>query len=405
MNAGVYFQTMNSSPTAKIASSGSAQMSSGNKYSGESFKKEMDKAFDKQPSRAGELEKGHAADKRNDKVQQKEEPQKPEVEEVTPKQESPQEEVSPPAEVLAAVQMQQTIAPVSQPVLTMAQPDQELQSKAGMVAATADSSDLLMKEADSTTSQSNAGEKGEIKLPFQNSADLVKSAMLQNSKEGTQEGLAQRFAENLNQEQLNPLQDMQEETEVQKVPTFQSADTATDETGTDASEQVLENLLLKNNQLDPAKVNIKVAEAPVDTTRADAAQQLADKITYKLSQGKQEFDLELNPRNLGKVNIKMIFQNGTAELIMTTSNAKAHQLLASHADTLRSILEANTGLDSTINLKEAESNDGQFDRDNFQQQKENQQQQQEQQKKTATEGLSFVDRLRLGLVEDMEEAV
>ncbi len=127
---------------------------------------------------------------------------------------------------------------------------------------------------------------------------------------------------------------------------------------------------------------------------------------YKLSEGRQEFDLELNPRELGKVNIKMIFENGKAQLIMSASNSKAHHLLSMQADALRGILEDNTGLDSTITLKQAETDSNQFDRDNFQEQSNSQQnQRQQQEKKDYTGDISFMDRLRLGLTEGLEEAV
>ncbi|MPN31242.1 hypothetical protein SDC9_178716 [bioreactor metagenome] len=185
---------------------------------------------------------------------------------------------------------------------------------------------------------------------------------------------------------------------------LQSSDSEKQDSSLEQVEIPDENVLAKTNNLDLSKVNIKVAEAPIDTNQADMAKQLADKIMYKLSDGKQEFDLELNPKNLGKVNVKMIFQNGSAELILSTSNSKAHQLLSMQADALRGILESSTGMDSTISLKQAETSDGQFDRDNFQGES-NGQQSQKQQQNERNEDLSFMDRLRLGLTDDLEEAV
>lgn len=181
----------------------------------------------------------------------------------------------------------------------------------------------------------------------------------------------------------------------------------TAETEEDGKQEVRETVFsLKTNHLDPSKVNIKVAEAPVDTTRADVAKQIMDKVMYKAQEGRQEFDLELYPKHLGKINIKMIFQNGTAEMMMTTTNSKAHQLLSNQVDALRAILEGNTGLDSSVNVKQAEEASQQFDRDNFQQESQKQQgENQRREREQKNETNSFVERLRLGMIDGLEEAV
>ena len=124
-----------------------------------------------------------------------------------------------------------------------------------------------------------------------------------------------------------------------------------------------------------------------------------------LSQGKHVFDMELNPANLGKINVKMIFENGNAEIIMTTSSAKAHQLLSNQTDALRAILEQTLGMNNNIEVKQAEQAAEQFDRDNFQEQSKEKGQQQEQEKRKNDEDVSFVEKLRLGLTDFEFEAV
>ena len=176
--------------------------------------------------------------------------------------------------------------------------------------------------------------------------------------------------------------------------------------GENASEEMFtqDSVKMRNEPLDLSKVNIKVADAPIDTTKADAAQQMADKIIYKLSQGKHVFDMELNPANLGKINVKMIFENGSAEIIMTTSSAKAHQLLSAQTDALRAILEGTLGMNNNIEVKQTEQAAEQFDRDNFQEQS-NEKGQQQEEKRKHNEDVSFVEKLRLGLTELELEAV
>ena len=90
---------------------------------------------------------------------------------------------------------------------------------------------------------------------------------------------------------------------------------------------------------------------------------------------------------------------------MTTSSAKAHQLLSNQTDALRAILEQTLGMNNNIEIKQAEQAAEHFDRDNFQEQSNEKGQQQEQEKKKNNEDVSFVEKLRLGLTELEFEAV
>ncbi len=165
------------------------------------------------------------------------------------------------------------------------------------------------------------------------------------------------------------------------------------------------NVLIRGKAPDPDKFNIKVAEAPVNTANAEAAKEMADKIMYKMIQGKHEFDMELNPASLGKVNIKMIFGDGNAEIVMTTSSHKAHQFLSSQIDALRAILENAAGTGNIV-VKESEQSEGKNDRNDLLNENGNKQgQQQEQRKREENNDPSFVDKLRLGLAEGLREAV
>lgn len=152
------------------------------------------------------------------------------------------------------------------------------------------------------------------------------------------------------------------------------------------------------NKLDPSKVNIKVADVPVRAEAPDMPQQLVDKITYNVDQGKHVFDIELFPENLGKVGIKMVFEKGVAELVMTTHTDKAHKLLSQQLDVIRSILQDNTGSDAHVDVEAGENAGENFDKDNFQGQSEKNrhEKEREQQKENSD---SFAQKLRLGLTE------
>ncbi len=406
MNTEVFFQTMNSNSAVKR---GNAQMLRAGGSSTGSFKKEMDQIFERKQSRSNDSEKSSITkdSRTSGKVQQKEEPENVPDSGVNAEKKDSCTDVTPEEQALAAAQIQQPVLLAANDLNGIANALQQTQAQAVTTAPIA--ANLAEMPLHSTENMQTAAgtEEGEIKLPFQNSADLVKSSMIQPKQSGGQENQTPDFAENQTKGSLLAGKQAQEKSNASGESLgMQHVTAAKEESVSELPDLVQENVPMKNNMLDLSKVNIKVADAPVDMNQADAAQQLADKILYKLNAGKQEFDLELNPRDLGKVNIKMIFQNGSAELIMSTSNAKAHQLLSAQADTLRAILEANTGADSTVNIRQTETTDGQFDRDNFQQQKDSQQNQQNhQQERKTTSEISFADRLRLGLVNDWEEAV
>ncbi len=404
MNAGVCFQTSAGSNTT--AKTGSTQFVSSKYGASNSFKKEMDKAFDRNQSTTNDAGTSSSTNKvTSNKAQQKTDSKEYPEKDVNSAQDNQNMDVTKEAQVLAAAQIQQPNMITVNAQMTTSDALQQMQSEVvnnallGVVVEKPESNlaEVLSKAEETVES--------EIKLPFQNNVDLVKSAMLKSAQSDSQENQMQNFTDTLTNANQVKGEKVQEGAQTESA-NLQTSEVETDDPKLEQMDMPEENVLAKTNSLDLSKVNIKVAEAPIDTNQADMAKQLADKIMYKLSDGKQEFDLELNPKDLGKVNVKMIFQNGSAELILSTSNSKAHQLLSMQADALRGILEANTGMDSTISLKQAENSDGQFDRDNFQEQSNNQQNQQQQQKEKKLAGdISFIDRLRLGLADDLEEAV
>lgn len=149
--------------------------------------------------------------------------------------------------------------------------------------------------------------------------------------------------------------------------------------------------VVPETKLDLNKVNIKVADAPIRAEAPDMPQQLVDKITYNADQGKHVFDIELFPENLGKVAIKMVFEKGVAELVMTTHTDKAHKLLSQQLDVIRGILETNTQNQASVEVKAGENASENFDKDSFLGQGEkNQQEQQKDRKEDSSD--SFLEK-------------
>jgi flagellar hook-length control protein FliK len=237
-------------------------------------------------------------------------------------------------------------------------------------------------------------------LPFQNSVDTVKAALLKEAAQ--QQTQAQRNTQSQGNNMMSQTSDTVTETKTSEIELI-SADNEVDTAETDTQQLPL---MAKSETLDLSKVNIKVADAPVDTSKSNAAEQMADKIIYKMSEGKQEFDLQLNPKELGKLNIKLTFENGNAQVLITCSNSKAQNMMASLTDNIRSILESNTGVTSTVHLQQEDMLEGQYNQDDFNGQSEarNRSQQQKEEAQTSDD-FSFIDKLRLGLIDGLDVAV
>ncbi|MEG0092171.1 MAG: flagellar hook-length control protein FliK, partial [Oscillospiraceae bacterium] len=152
------------------------------------------------------------------------------------------------------------------------------------------------------------------------------------------------------------------------------------------------------NTLNPDNINIKVGEA-VDTTSENFAKDFSDKIVYKLNQDIKEFQIELNPQGMGKVSIKVEFVANKAFVSLSCENAKTQTLLAQSSDTIRSIIQQNVGSETVVVIHE-ENQPQQYQ----QSQQQNEQSQQEQhhegaKQKPSDDSITFVNQLRLGLVD------
>ena len=373
--------------------------------SGESFKLEMEKAFDstakestvKQPQTVNKKEEVKS-DKGNETLKAEDTENKGVTDETVM-----EEEKTEVCEEVVVLTQTQPVAKVTDEVSEL------LKQVEGIVEGETEMVNLAEGEGEENLllfKQENTLE-ADGKILAQSNADLVKSAMLKGGEIKVETDVDTKAKGDILEGVEIQVVDGEEENNVTKVVDISSENETNLQQGENSADEMFtqEGVKMSNDTLDLSKVNIKVADAPIDTTRSDAAQQMADKIIYKLSQGKHVFDMELNPENLGKINVKMIFENGSAEIIMTTSSAKAHQLLSNQTDALRAILEQTLGMNNNIEIKQAEQAAEHLDRDNFQEQSNEKGQQQEQEKKKNNEDVSFIEKLRLGLTELEFEAV
>lgn len=88
---------------------------------------------------------------------------------------------------------------------------------------------------------------------------------------------------------------------------------------------------------DTAPVVESVSTQPA--TQAAPVQQLADGITQNLQDGRKEFTIDLFPRELGKVSVKLVSEGGMLTVELSAANPKTQSLLLSSAHEIKSILQ------------------------------------------------------------------
>ena len=145
------------------------------------------------------------------------------------------------------------------------------------------------------------------------------------------------------------------------------------------------------------------AERPVST-------QLGDRIAEAVRSGETRVELELEPRNLGRVKIELVWhQDGTMHVMLQAEKAKTQMLLARDAGELQSILGRSGQQEVRVETPEYQTQQAVYhEQQNQQNQPDQQDQQQERQnphhEQHPGSGESFLQQLRLGLI-PVEETV
>ncbi len=86
-------------------------------------------------------------------------------------------------------------------------------------------------------------------------------------------------------------------------------------------------------------VIIKVSDAQPAAVKT-VPQQLTDKITLNYKAGKPQFEMDLYPKELGKVTVKLAMQSGALTVEIAAANPKTQSLLMSSSGEIRSLLES-----------------------------------------------------------------
>lgn len=129
-------------------------------------------------------------------------------------------------------------------------------------------------------------------------------------------------------------------------------------------------------------------------------EKLTDQIMGKMAEGAQSFEIEIEPENLGKISVKILYEDGQATVSIFCTEKKALDVLGNHAREIGGIIDRNLGGETKIYVEKQEPDYLNQNRDENQQGKQSEQEQQKEssKKQDAEDSEQFLQKLRLGLM-------
>lgn len=145
------------------------------------------------------------------------------------------------------------------------------------------------------------------------------------------------------------------------------------------------------------KIKVKVGDV-IHVNKENVAEKLAEKISIRATGKENEFEVQLEPENLGKIMIKVGMQDGKVAVSVLCSNGKAADILSQNVKELGALIQNNTGNQATVEIKEKQQNDLYFDQQGSHSQNQNgQQEKNTQHQKDQEDVTDFIQQMRLGL--------
>lgn len=157
---------------------------------------------------------------------------------------------------------------------------------------------------------------------------------------------------------------------------------------------------------EPANAERPEIERPETMARVyvEQPEELPEKVTdtllAKLAEGVKEFEIHIEPVNLGKIAVKVLYEGNQATISIVCSEKRAMDALSQNAREIGSIIDRNLGGETTIIVEKQETDYLNQTRDENEQAGQNAKQQKEEkdQNKDSEDAEQFLQKLRLGLV-------
>ncbi len=129
------------------------------------------------------------------------------------------------------------------------------------------------------------------------------------------------------------------------------------------------------DMMQTGNVIIKISDAASNTVKT-VSHQVADKVSVNYKAGNPEFQMDLFPKDLGKVTVKLAVEKGTLTVQISAENPKTQSMLLSNTGDIRSLIESTVS--HPVQIMDS-SQDRQWYQQNQDQQQSRQQERQQKQ--------------------------
>lgn len=162
----------------------------------------------------------------------------------------------------------------------------------------------------------------------------------------------------------------------------------------------------KVNMPEPTVVSKSESHTPIFhetmkvNSKEEIPQNLAKKIVEQSTKGIREFEIQIEPKNLGKMAVKLEYKNGEALISIVCSEPKTLELVKNHVNDIRTVVQRNLQEDMMVFVDEKKAETfAQQERGNSDAGRESEwERQKEKRKREAQAGNHrFLQELRLGL--------
>ena len=130
-------------------------------------------------------------------------------------------------------------------------------------------------------------------------------------------------------------------------------------------------------------------------------EKIGNQLLTKMVEGVRELEVQIEPQNLGKIAVKVLYSANQATISIICSEKKTMEMLGNHAREIGDMIDRNLGGTTTIIVEKQENDYLNQSRDGNNQSEQNEEQQKKQEKEQSqdtTEAGEFLQKLRLGLV-------
>jgi flagellar hook-length control protein FliK len=266
-----------------------------------------------------------------------------------------------------------------------------------VIAAVQEAPDVVQTAEPEKVQEQTAASVGNV---FEVKTDTGNDVQVTQQTEPQDTGVRQNNADTQMQ-QSSTGESSEGKTETEFTVTVKSDNAAAGDEKNTAEELVTEVQTDRVQDFQSETVEVKVSDGA--KLEQHIVNQTADTITAKISEGSQEFEMTLTPEALGKVMIKLVFEEGSVQVNIKCSSSEAQRALASNAEAVRQIIESNTGMEAAVNVEEPDEKFGNYeDQRNSKNQEEGQEHHSDEQRSDESDTVSFIQQLRLGLVGELE---